>query len=231
MFADPRLAHPRLMEPPPWLIFPRRLADGLSVTRPSRILRFAVQPSQAARLTAQAIWRWLSVAIRRMSIERGKLKANGAARVAPEKAQRHASTSCGANRSSNPPSSAFPISTWRAELQRSHLPALTKLVCFNLSLYMEAAQAGCSPSMRDQMRDTGLGLRTLAHQLQIAQAAGYLAFSRVVNWGTGRAVNTYAPMLPGSLARASGAGPDIPPASFLPARDYTSGRGSTCKLS
>jgi hypothetical protein len=40
----------------------------------------------------------------------------------------------------------FSISMWRAELQRSSLPALTKLVCFNLSLYMEDAQGSCSPA-------------------------------------------------------------------------------------
>jgi hypothetical protein len=107
------------------------------------------------------------------------------------------------------------IFNWRAELQRSSLPALTKLVCLNLSLYMKEAQGSCSPSTREQMRDTGLSFKALAQHLHIARTAGYLASVRAVSWDNGCTAIIYSPTLPGSLTGYKWTKPDIPPALFL----------------
>ncbi len=107
---------------------------------------------------------------------------------------------------------AAPLLHWRIAIQRADLPPLTKLICLNLALHMEAGHEECSPTIREQMRDTGLELSVLARHLRIAQTEGYLALDE--HAGLSGAIRTsYRPTFPGSIKLPATTHSDEPPSS------------------
>jgi hypothetical protein len=106
------------------------------------------------------------------------------------------------------------LAAWRSMLRRSGLPPLTKLVCLNLSLYME--HRSCWPSLRQQARDTGLNSGSLARQLRIARAEGYLTWATGAGARRTGAITGYNATFPGSYGALATGFLDVPPLPMAP---------------
>jgi hypothetical protein len=63
---------------------------------------------------------------------------------------------------------------WLKAVQKSDLSATTKLVLFNLSIYMNDAGKECFPSTETQSKDTSLSERAVCTHLKKAVDAGFL---------------------------------------------------------
>lgn len=68
--------------------------------------------------------------------------------------------------------------SWRAAIQKAKIPSTTKLVLFNLSVYMNELGQSCYPTIKQQMEDTGLSNRAVITHLQAAQEAGFLTITK-----------------------------------------------------
>jgi hypothetical protein len=105
--------------------------------------------------------------------------------------------------------------SWRIAIQRADLPPLTKLICLNLALHTEVAEAECWPSIAEQMRDTGLELNELLKHLRIAQKEGYLTIDQPIGLEAARHGPVYRHTFPGSIrfspASSFGEPPPCPP--------------------
>jgi hypothetical protein len=64
--------------------------------------------------------------------------------------------------------------SWRLAIQKTDLPATTRLVLLNLSIYMNGEGESCFPSTRRQAADTGLSERAVITHLDRAVQAGFL---------------------------------------------------------
>jgi len=65
--------------------------------------------------------------------------------------------------------------SWRGAIQQSDLQSITKLVLFNLSVYMNEHGNGCYPTIERQAKDTGLTERSIITHLQKAVKAGFIS--------------------------------------------------------
>lgn len=63
--------------------------------------------------------------------------------------------------------------SWRHAIQKSALPALTKLVLYNLAIHMNEAGENCFPSLDRQAQDTGMSRRSIVTHLRVAEQAGF----------------------------------------------------------
>lgn len=86
--------------------------------------------------------------------------------------------------------------SWRHAVQRSDLPSTTKLVLFNLSVYMNECGDGCYPSIKKQAKDTGLSERAVCEHLKKAVEAGFLRKSVHGYGGQKWSRNEYIAMMP-----------------------------------
>ncbi len=66
------------------------------------------------------------------------------------------------------------VFSWREAIQLSELPAPTRHVLLNLSIYMNDKGGNCFPSVELQAKDTGLSKRSVITHLQIACDKGFL---------------------------------------------------------
>ena len=64
--------------------------------------------------------------------------------------------------------------TWRHAIQDSELEPTTKLVLYNLSMHMNERGESCFPSIKEQMRGTGLSNRAVCMHLEKAESAGFI---------------------------------------------------------
>ena len=105
------------------------------------------------------------------------------------------------------------LTAWRTLVQHSHLPPLTKLVCVNLSLHMEDMTGSRSPSLREQMRDTGLSYELLMQNLRTALREGYLASAAVEGSSGAFSTVVYRATFPGSGSAQPERSETAPPAA------------------
>lgn len=94
----------------------------------------------------------------------------------------------------------LPIFSWREAIQLSDLPALTRLVLLNLSIYMNDKGGSCHPSIAEQMKDTGLSNRVVCKHLQIAVEGGFLFKQRVGLKGRRWKHNEYQATFPAGVS-------------------------------
>lgn len=64
--------------------------------------------------------------------------------------------------------------SWRHAIQKSSLQPTTKLILYNLSLYMNEQGGSCFPSVETQAEDTGLDPKTVQRHLKKARDAGWI---------------------------------------------------------
>lgn len=64
--------------------------------------------------------------------------------------------------------------SWRHAIQKSKLPATTKLVLFNLSVYMNERGQGCYPTTKDQAKDISMSEKSVIDHLKIAVDEGFV---------------------------------------------------------
>ena len=86
--------------------------------------------------------------------------------------------------------------SWRHAIQESDLPSITKLVLFNLSIYMNDRGEGCFPSIEKQMEDTGLTNKTICKHIDIACKARFLCKNKHGYGGQKWARNEYRALMP-----------------------------------
>lgn len=91
------------------------------------------------------------------------------------------------------------IFSWREAIQAFNLSSTTKLVLFNLSIYMNEKGEGCYPSILRQSHDTNLSEKTICDHLQKAVIAGFLHVSKQSLAGQQWARNSYRAVYPPSL--------------------------------
>lgn len=70
---------------------------------------------------------------------------------------------------------AVKVWSWRQAIQEVDLPSTTKLVLFNLSVYMNERGQGCYPSTKQQAIDCNLSERAVCTHLDLAEKAGLIA--------------------------------------------------------
>lgn len=97
--------------------------------------------------------------------------------------------------------------TWRQAIQRSSLSPITKLVLFNLSVYMNEIGESCFPTVEQQTKDTGLGKTTIHKHLKLACDAGFILKTKHGFGGQQWANNEYKALMPSH----NGSAPDEPP--------------------
>jgi hypothetical protein len=88
------------------------------------------------------------------------------------------------------------IWSWRAAIQSAKIPSTTKLVLFNLSVYMNELGQSCYPSIKQQASDTGLTERSVTEHLRVAEQAGFIITTKETYKGQGWLRNTYAAAYP-----------------------------------
>lgn len=86
--------------------------------------------------------------------------------------------------------------SWRQAIQKSKLASTTKLVLFNLSVYMNEVGEGCFPTIETQAADTGLSTRAVIKHLDLAVKAGFLVKSEMGFRGRKWKRNQYAAIYP-----------------------------------
>lgn len=86
--------------------------------------------------------------------------------------------------------------SWRDSIRQSNIHSTTKLVLYNLSIYMNEAGDGCFPSTKTQSNDTGLSERTICTHLQKACDSGFITKSVHGYSGQGWARNEYIASYP-----------------------------------
>ncbi len=92
---------------------------------------------------------------------------------------------------------------WRRAIQKSDLPAMTRLVLLNLSIHMDSEGGSCFPSTAKQAADTGLSQRTVCTHLKRAAEAGYIDKMLHGYSGKGWAHNQYKALIPEGTERRS----------------------------
>jgi len=88
------------------------------------------------------------------------------------------------------------IWSWRHAIQKADLPSTTKLVLFNLSVYMNERGDGCYPTTETQAKDTGLSERAVCKHIKAAEDAGYLIKKKHGFSGQGWSRNEYKASVP-----------------------------------
>ena len=86
--------------------------------------------------------------------------------------------------------------SWRQANQQAQIPSTTKLVLFNLSVYMNEMGQGCFPSIQQQAFDTSLTERSICTHLQIAKENGFLKIRKHGFGGKEWARNEYTANYP-----------------------------------
>lgn len=86
--------------------------------------------------------------------------------------------------------------SWRHAIQKSSIPSTTKLVLFNLSVYMNDAGEGCYPSTQKQAEDTGLSERSICTHLDLAEQHGFISVKKHGYGGQKWARNEYFAQYP-----------------------------------
>lgn len=91
--------------------------------------------------------------------------------------------------------------SWRHAIQKTKMSKTTKLVLYNLSLYMNEIGQSCFPSISTQAEDCNLNVRSIYRSLNEAKALGFLEVeSRIIG---GRNHNIYYAKYPISLTGAT----------------------------
>jgi len=85
--------------------------------------------------------------------------------------------------------------SWRQAVQKADIPSTTKLVLFNLSVYMNEAGDSCFPSTKKQAEDTGLSERSVCTHLEKAEKAGFIEKKKHGS-GQGWSRHSYIPSIP-----------------------------------
>lgn len=96
----------------------------------------------------------------------------------------------------------IPVWTWRDAVRQSGVPPLTKLVCYSIANYLADVGAGCFPSVKTLMADTGLSNKSIAAHLAHAQEAGLLIIERRTGRDGRRQLTHYLPRFPSNATLA-----------------------------
>lgn len=100
--------------------------------------------------------------------------------------------------------------SWRLAIQASSLPSTTRLVLFNLAIYMNGEGESCFPSTRKQAADTGLSEKAVIDHLKVAVQARFLKKQSRGLRGARWKSNGYIATLPESTEPRLALSPDNP---------------------